>query len=274
MSAVVACFAVYVTHRLVSTATVLLRQEIERAEQAKREAERNAAEKARFLAFMGHELRSPLGAILGVTELLGAENPREKQIERIGLIRDSASSLLHVIDKTLDHSRLENRMVDLDEVEFCLPKLIVEIIDLLSVGMDTEAVKMIFVPDQDSPVQFLGDPFRIRQILINLLSNAIKFTKEGVIKVSYSMERKSTEGQRLRVEVSDTGIGIPDDLKGKLFEDYVQADAAVASQHGGSGLGLSITKQLVELMGGEIGVESEPDAGSTFWISVDCTPVS
>ncbi len=249
------------------------------AEQAERQA-LSAAEEARaasraksdFLANMSHELRTPLNGILGLTALIEQETlgplGHEQYAGYIKIIGSSGRHLVTVINDVLDYSKIEAGMLDLDSVVFDLSQLTSSAVELLAASAHEKAIELACSLAPEVPVTLIGDPERLRQILFNLTGNAIKFTNEGSVKVGVSLESASGDDVLLRFEVSDTGIGIDKQTQEKLFEKFTQADLSTTRKHGGTGLGLAISKQLVELMDGEIGVDSEPGQGSTFWFTV------
>ncbi len=224
--------------------------------------------KSQFLANMSHEIRTPLNGVMGVLNLLLATNPDNEQLDLIDTGKRSAENLLTIINDVLDFSKIEAGELDLEVLNFNLRTAIAEMVELPAIQAHNKGLEIIYNIHEDIPALLKGDPGRLRQILINLISNAIKFTEKGeiIIKVLPVSEQ---EGRiTMRFEVSDTGIGIPQDKQEMIFEAFKQTDASTTRMYGGTGLGLSISKRLAELMGGEIGVRSESGKGSTFWFTV------
>lgn len=238
-----------------------LERHVEELHEAKVAAEQAALAKSRFLAVMSHELRTPLNGIVGSAELLKhAELPPE-QLELTELLHRSGTSLLAIVNDVLDYSRLEAGALPLESIAFDVRELTHDV-RALHVGIAEEkGVELQITVADDVPSFVLGDPTRVRQVLLNLLHNAMKFTVRG--RVSVHVARAEAEHE-LRFEVADTGIGIAADVLPKLFTAFVQADATTTRRFGGTGLGLAICSQLVQRMGGRIGVRSAPGMGSTF----------
>lgn len=251
--------------------------ERKRTEAALAEA-RDAAEAAsrartEFLAVMSHEIRTPLNGILGVTGLLLDTPLSDAAREYVRIIRDSGDHLLQLINDILDFSKLEAGKLEFEEVPFDLHALVRGTLEMMQSAARTKGLDTSVRIGADAPVSVIGDPGRLRQVLINLIGNAIKFTESGGVTVRLDSARPHAEGTlRIAMEVIDSGIGIPDDKRHRLFSRFSQVDSSISRQFGGSGLGLAICKRLVEQMGGAIGVESVPGQGSIFRFEVDLRP--
>jgi PAS domain S-box-containing protein len=236
----------------------------ERVRERTRELEKASRAKSEFLANMSHEIRTPIAGILGLTEVaLGRDMPKENRGEMV-MVRESAQSLLHIVNDILDLSKIEARRMELDLRNFNLPVLLRKIVDRFRHQAREKGLRLIYRYRKGLPRMIHGDPDRIEQIVSNLLSNAIKFTDQGCVSLSVSMARASKRFVDLRVSVADTGIGVPEEQQSKLFQSFSQLDHSYSKRHRGAGLGLAISKHLAEMMGGTIELHSRKDKGATF----------
>ena len=244
--------------------------------EAREAAVEGARAKAQFLANMSHEIRTPMNGVLGMSELLLSTKLTARQLDFVKTLQVSGEHLLGVINDILDFSKLEAGEMRLDTDELNLNRCLEEVLDLCSPQADAKDLELALLIDTEVPRQLLGDAGRLRQVLTNLVGNSIKFTNTGevVIHVSVHSQSDNEEQTQLRFAVKDTGIGIVPEEQQKLFQAFSQVDASTTRRYGGTGLGLAICKQLVEMMGGEIGVESEPGVGSTFWFTATFNKVA
>ncbi|MBC7690862.1 MAG: PAS domain S-box protein [Methylotenera sp.] len=238
-------------------------------------ADKATQAKSEFLANMSHEVRTPINGVVGMTGLLLDTKLTDEQKEYAETIRSSADSLLTVINDILDFSKIEAGKLDIEVVEFNLEELLQNIERNLSFSARRKGLKLLKATSADQKfTHFKGDPTRIGQILTNLVNNAIKFTAQGHVIIEANQELLAPGLVKLRFEISDTGIGIPQEALSRMFQAFSQADGSTSRRFGGTGLGLSISKQLTELMGGEIGVRSKINEGSTFWFTLTLQPVN
>jgi PAS domain S-box-containing protein len=240
---------------------------VEQMRDAKRLAEEAARMKADFLANMSHEIRTPINAIIGLTYLALKTDLTLRQRDYLSKIQESSRHLLGIINEVLDFSKIEAGKLLVEHIDFELESLLHHVANLVAAQAATKDLELIVEVEESTPRRLIGDPLRLSQILTNFANNAVKFTERGEIKIQVKVAESTTSETRLRFEVSDTGIGIAEDLQPRLFESFQQADSSTARRYGGTGLGLTISRSLAKLMGGDIGVESTPGKGSTFWFT-------
>ncbi len=236
--------------------------------EAKRTAEASARAKADFLANMSHEIRTPLNAVIGMTNLLMDTRLDSTQYDFVETIRTSGEDLLTIINDILDFSKIEAGKLDIESTPFDLADCVESALQLLAPRASDKGLEMLYLINQNAPAAVIGDPTRLRQILVNLLGNAVKFTEKGEIFLSVDASQLDETMYELRFSVADTGIGISEESRSRIFQSFSQADTSTTRKFGGTGLGLSISKRLAESMGGTMWYESEPGKGSTFFFTV------
>jgi signal transduction histidine kinase/CheY-like chemotaxis protein len=241
---------------------------VEKLQDEIHDAQESNTSKALFLANMSHEIRTPMNGIAGVANLMGKTDLTEQQKRYMSIIKASSDSLLDIINDILDFSKIEAGYLKLENIEFKIADVITNVTDILTMKSEKKHVELITCIDPEIPNNVIGDPTRFRQILINLGNNAVKFTEKGQISFNVKLERVSGKEITLKIDVTDTGIGIKPDKIDEIFNSFSQEDDSTTRKYGGTGLGLSISQKLVKMMGGDIWVESEYGHGTTFHFNI------
>jgi|GEM_PF-3013421 len=250
------------------TGVIMVTDRIDPLVEARKEAERAARAKSEFLANMSHEIRTPLNGIIGTTSLLLETPLSREQKDYIDTVRASGEMLLAILNDVLDLSKIEAGKLELERADFSLTQLLDEVLDLFHESARQKGLLLSSEIPVDLPVRVVGDPYRLRQVFSNLISNAIKFTATGEVRLIVQVEERAQNRIKYRFSVKDTGIGISEEGKRRLFHAFSQADSSMTRKFGGTGLGLAISRRLTQMLGGDIGLDSTAGKGSLFWFTV------
>lgn len=253
---------------IVEMKNLQVRQQVELAQKEKEVAERTALLKHQFMANMSHEIRTPMNAIVGMTRLLLSKDPKQDQLRYLNAIQLSADNLLVIVNDILDLSKIEAGKIVIEHIDFSLRETVQSMRDMLMLKAEEKQIELRTSVDAQIPKRLTGDPTRLNQILINLAGNAVKFTERGYVEVKVSLRKREGDKLWLQFDVTDTGIGIAPEYVNTIFDSFTQAGADTTRKFGGTGLGLTISRQLATLMGGEISVQSELQKGTTFTTAI------
>jgi nitrogen-specific signal transduction histidine kinase/ActR/RegA family two-component response regulator len=245
---------------------------LKRLQEEKAKAEQANREKTRFLANVSHEIRTPLNAVVGFSSMLERETDRKEQAKLASGIRDASASLMSLVEGVLDFSRIEAGHVQINSEPLDVHELVHSVTGMFSMQAEQSGIRCVTDIDTSLPQHVTGDIDRLRQVLVNLMGNAVKFTTKGEVRLRVGRLYDESHGDQILFEVVDTGIGIPEPVQSRIFERFLQADDSVHRRYGGTGLGTAIAKRLVDLMGGQIGVDSEEHKGSRFWFCIPFIP--
>ncbi|MBX7182828.1 MAG: response regulator, partial [Bacteroidia bacterium] len=240
----------------------------DKLKKAKEDAELLAKAKSDFLSVMSHEIRTPMNAVIGFTDLLASENPRDDQKEYLQILQYSTNHLLGLVNDVLDYSKIEAGKLSFENRPFDLKVVMNNLFHMFNSKAIEKGLKFHLVPYEKNNLFVLGDELRLNQILNNLVGNAIKFTNFGEVSIGFLIDKESETSYEIRFQIKDSGIGIPNEKIGTIFDSFSQAEIGTSRKYGGTGLGLSISKSLVELQGGRIWVESQPGSGSNFEFTI------